>query len=133
MLSRLALGLTLFAATGCGPAALAPLPQAPVRSAATTAAPRVQILQQVQQLVASRNPQATVRLAAADPWQELGQRNGNTLRFDVVTDLTVAGRSAAERVEFYGDFDRPSGRLVPGSLLVISDTEATYRQLVPAP
>ena len=93
---------------------------------AMAADPKTSILTQAKAIVAKALPGATIT-PIADAWREPphpSEANPNQLLFDLETKLSTTG----EAVEFYGLADK-NGKLIPGTLEIIADHEATYRAL----
>ncbi|MDB5096747.1 MAG: hypothetical protein JWM80_1168 [Cyanobacteria bacterium RYN_339] len=127
-----ALGLSLLA--GCGTVGVAGVRVVAQKMYAAQVTAKGQaakdgVVAQVQALVAKAKPGAKIALDPAKPWIEAPHENENDpklLQFDLMTKV------AGEPVEFYGQFDPRTGKLVPQSLLVLPETEATFIALTGA-
>ncbi|MBC7541324.1 MAG: hypothetical protein H7338_01190 [Candidatus Sericytochromatia bacterium] len=143
MQKRLMVPLLLLAAVGCSPVLgpIAPMARlaalSPYRAAAGSndqASLQKAVLAQLETCVATRQPGTTLAVEAGTGWLEFhGTDVANQVKFNVITTLKTGATLPSNQAEFYGLFDRSTGKLVPQTLWVGAEAEATYFWLRPTP
>lgn len=135
-LPRMTLPALLLAATvaGCGQnAAIGPGPSRGAKSVAATAEdPRAAAVKALGQFVYLRHPHSATGISNPQ-WHELSRTDQpEVVLFNVTAQLDTADPLPEKTVEFYGQLNRVTGKLVPATLWVGTNSEATFRWLAPA-
>jgi hypothetical protein len=86
----------------------------------------------VSQWVYLRHPHSDSGISQVK-WIELGRTDdANELKFDFSAQLDTGLTLPDKKVEFYGRFDKHTGKLVPGSMAVLTANEQTWKHFQPA-
>ncbi len=96
---------------------------------------RAAVLAKLQAHVAARHPGAGLALSAQKGWMEFHavQGNPNVFQFNVMTRITGASGLPSDQAEFYGKFDVSKKALVPQTLWIGAEAEATHDWLMANP
>jgi hypothetical protein len=95
--------------------------------------PESAVLAQLQTFVASQHPGTTLVVDPEAGWKEMHQTDiPNQMQFDVLTTVQTAASLPSKQAEFYGRYDTATGHLVPQTLWVGAETEATFNWLRPS-
>ena len=131
--------LLLLSATACVPA-VGPLAAligtkptvayATAKSGAEGTALQKAVLSQLQAFIASKHAEAKLSVAPESGWIELHNADGSDqILFDVMTTVQTTAQLQDKQAEFYGKFDTTTGKLVPQTLWIGAEAEATYTWL----